>query len=188
MYLMYRGRHTKSVNMEVARPNCHQVGSVNQNQNSLQGSSMVTNHGKHGLTSFVKNVTVEQYIELQEATTPVQAMRTLGYGVSANAEYFWVDDQIKYTIDGKEHVGLVHEVREVTVLVQPISIDFEYNREGRFEKQVLNVADVEEMDMQILDDHWDVTIPQLELLPATNLIMIFLGGKTYEICDSNSIP
>ena len=67
---------------------------------------------------------------------------------------FWADDQIRYTIDGKEHVGLVHEVREVTILVQPISIDFEYNREGRFEKQVLNVADVEDMDMHILDDHW----------------------------------
>jgi ribosomal protein L31 len=42
MYLMYRGKHTQSVNMEVANPKCHP---------SWVGSSMVTNLGKHGLTS-----------------------------------------------------------------------------------------------------------------------------------------
>ena len=78
-YWMYRGDHDLTVNMEVAHPDCHP---------SWVGKPEPTfvarfKHGYKPWEAWVdylcKNVSVEEYVELRKASTPVHAMRELGY-------------------------------------------------------------------------------------------------------------
>ena len=79
MYLMYRGRHTKSVNMEVARPNCHPSWIGLPQPTFIARFKYGYKPWKAWVNFLVKNCSVEQYIELQENASPVYAMEQLGY-------------------------------------------------------------------------------------------------------------
>mgnify|MGYP003651282729 FL=1 len=79
MYLMYNGRHSQSINMEVVWPDCHP---------SLHGKPrpVFIARFKHGhkpwkawVNFLVKNATVEEYIKLSEEDHPVGAMGKIGY-------------------------------------------------------------------------------------------------------------
>lgn len=80
MYLMYRGRHTKSVNMEVARPNCHPSWIGKPKPEFIARFKYGYKPWKAWVNFLVKNVTVEQYLALAEEIHPAPAMRALGYG------------------------------------------------------------------------------------------------------------
>lgn len=80
MYLMYRGRHTKSVNMEVARPNCHPSWIGQPKPEFIARFKYGYKPWKAWVNFLVKNVTVEQYLELAEEIHPAPAMKALGYG------------------------------------------------------------------------------------------------------------
>ena len=79
MYLMYRGRHTKSVNMEVARPNCHPSWIGQPKPEFIARFKYGSKPWKSWVNFLVKNATVEQYLELSEKSSPVHAMETLGF-------------------------------------------------------------------------------------------------------------
>jgi len=80
MYLMYRGKHTGSVNMEVVRPNCHPSW-VGKPRPEFIARFKYGNYKpwKAWVNFLVKNATVEGYLKLQEETSPVGAMKALGY-------------------------------------------------------------------------------------------------------------
>ena len=79
MYLMYRGKHSKSVNMEVARPDCHPSWHGKPKPEFIARFKYGYKPWKAWVNFLVKNVTVEQYLELSNDSSPVQAMRTLNY-------------------------------------------------------------------------------------------------------------
>ena len=85
MFLMYRGRHTKSVNMEVARPNCH------PSWHGLPQPTFIARfkYGKKPWKSWVKclveNYTVEDYIAECENSSPLAAVQKVGY--TGNGRY-----------------------------------------------------------------------------------------------------
>lgn len=79
MYLMYRGAHTKSVNMEVARPNCHPSWHGMPQPTFIARFKYGSKPYKSWINFLVKNVSVEDYIELSEKTSPVGAMESLGF-------------------------------------------------------------------------------------------------------------
>ena len=81
MYLMYRGRHTQSVNMDEAHPNCHPswVGKPKP-EFIARFKYGPYKPWKAWVNFLVKNATVEQYLDLQKAEHPRGAMKTLGYG------------------------------------------------------------------------------------------------------------
>ena len=80
MYLMYRGRHANSIDMDVAHPNCH------PSWKGLPQPTFIARF-KYGYKPYkawnnflFKNVYVEQYLELANEIHPKPAMRALGYG------------------------------------------------------------------------------------------------------------
>ena len=93
MYLMYRGRHNESLNMEVARPNCHPSWHGLPQPTFIARFKYGYKPWKAWVNFLVKNVTVEKYIELSShdnkfhsekydyevCGSPVYAMETLGY-------------------------------------------------------------------------------------------------------------
>jgi hypothetical protein len=77
MYLMYRGAHTKSVMMEVARPDCHPSWIGKPQPTFIARFKYGSKPYKSWINFLVKNATVEQYVDLAEKTSPVEAMATL---------------------------------------------------------------------------------------------------------------
>ena len=80
MYLMYRGKHTESVNMEVARPDCHPSWHGLPRPEFIARFKYGYKPWKAWVNFLVKNATVEQYLALSATEHPVGAMRALGYG------------------------------------------------------------------------------------------------------------
>lgn len=81
MYLMYRGKHTGSKNMEEVNPNCHPSWIGKPNPEFIARFK----YGKYKpwkawVNFLVKNATVEQYLALSATEHPVGAMKALGYG------------------------------------------------------------------------------------------------------------
>ena len=79
MYLMYRGSHTKSVNMEIARPDCHPSWHGKPEPTFIARFKYGSKPYKSWINFLVKNVSVEDYIELSENTSPARAMESLGF-------------------------------------------------------------------------------------------------------------
>ena len=93
MYLMYRGRHTESVNMEVGRPNWHPTWHGMPKHEFNARFKYGYKPWKAWINFLVKNVTVEKYLELSDhqnkfhsekygyevCGSPVFAMESLGY-------------------------------------------------------------------------------------------------------------
>ena len=79
MYLMYRGRHTKSVNMEVARPDCHSSWYGMPQPTFIARFKYGSKPWKSWVNFLVKNFTIEEYIELSKQTSPMQAMEVKGF-------------------------------------------------------------------------------------------------------------
>lgn len=82
MYLMYYGAHTKSVNMEVARPDCHPSWIGKPQPTFIARWKYGYKPWKAWVNFLVKNVTVERYIELSTEPkngSPWKAMVELGY-------------------------------------------------------------------------------------------------------------
>ena len=79
MYLMYRGRHTKSVNMEVARPDCHPSWHGMPEPTFVARFKYGSKPWKSWVNFLVKNFTIEEYIELSKQTSPMQAMEVKGF-------------------------------------------------------------------------------------------------------------
>lgn len=80
MYLMYRGRHTKSVNYEVARPDCHPSWVGKPKPEFIARFKYGRKPWKSWVNFLVKNnVSVEKYLELAEEFYPKPAMAILGY-------------------------------------------------------------------------------------------------------------
>ena len=80
MYLMYRGKHTESVNMEVSSPNCHPSWVGLPKPEFIARFKYGYKPWKAWVNFLVKNATVEQYLALSATEHPVGAMRALGYG------------------------------------------------------------------------------------------------------------
>jgi len=80
MYLMYRGRHTNSENMEVANPDCH------PSWRGLPRPAFIARF-KYGYKPYKtwinflvkKGVNVEEYLQLAEDIHPRGAMEHFGY-------------------------------------------------------------------------------------------------------------
>ena len=79
MYLMYRGAHTKSVNMEVARPECHPSWHGKPQPTFIARFKYGSKPYKSWINFLVKNVSIEDYIEMSEKTSPAAAMESLGF-------------------------------------------------------------------------------------------------------------
>ena len=79
MYLMYRGRHTQSVNMEVARPTCHPSWHGLPKPEFIARFKYGYKPWKAWVNFLVKNTTVEEYLALEKAEHPAGAMKALGY-------------------------------------------------------------------------------------------------------------
>ena len=81
MYLMYRGKHTGSKNMEEVHPNCHPSWIGKPNPEFIARFKYGNYKPWKAWVNFlVKNATVEQYLALSATEHPVGAMRSLGYG------------------------------------------------------------------------------------------------------------
>ena len=79
MYLMYRGRHANSIDMDVAHPNCHPSWKGLPKPAFIARFKYGYKPWKAWVNFLVKNATVEQYLDLAEAEHPRGAMRALGY-------------------------------------------------------------------------------------------------------------
>ena len=79
MYLMYRGKHDDSKNMEEVHPNCHPSWVGKPKPEFIARFKYGYKPYKAWINFLVKNVAVEEYVKLEKESTPVQAMRTLGY-------------------------------------------------------------------------------------------------------------
>ena len=88
MYLMYRGRHEGSINMEEHNPNCHPswVGKPKP-EFIARFKYSAYKPWKAWVNFLVKYVSVERYVALEKASSPVQAMRQLGYKGKCNDVY-----------------------------------------------------------------------------------------------------
>ena len=81
MYLMYRGRHSQSVNMEVARPGCHKSW-IGQPQPTFIARFKYGSYKpwKAWVNFLVKNASVEEYMRLSSHDLTVQSK----YGYETN--------------------------------------------------------------------------------------------------------
>ena len=79
MYLMYRGRHTKSVNMEVANPDCHPSWIGEPKPEFIARFKYGTKPWRSWRNFLCKNCTVEQYVLLRDNTSPLDAMESMGF-------------------------------------------------------------------------------------------------------------
>ena len=79
MYLMYRGRHANSINMDVAHPDCHPSWKGLPKPAFIARFKYGYKPWKAWVNFLVKNVYVEQYLDLADKIHPKPAMRQLGY-------------------------------------------------------------------------------------------------------------
>ena len=79
MYLMYRGRHSKSVNMEVANPDCHPSWVGKPRPEFIARFKYGYKPYKSWINFLVKNVSVEKYLEMSSEHHPKPTMKLLGY-------------------------------------------------------------------------------------------------------------
>ncbi len=79
MYLMYRGSHSKSVNMEVACPDCHPSWHGKPQPTFIARFKYGSKPWKSWVNFLCKTTSVEEYIELSEESSPMQAMEYLGW-------------------------------------------------------------------------------------------------------------
>ena len=79
MYLMYEGEYVGQPTMDEVHPNCHPswvgVGKPAFIARFKYGSKP----WKTWINFLVKNFTVEEYLNLAEATSPLEAVRVKGY-------------------------------------------------------------------------------------------------------------
>ena len=78
-FLMYRGAHTQSVNMEVARPDCHPSWHGKPQPTFIARFKYGSKPWKSWVNYLVKTTTVEEYIRLSQETSPMTTMETLGF-------------------------------------------------------------------------------------------------------------
>jgi hypothetical protein len=79
MYLMYRGRHTKSVNMEDARPNCHPSWVGKPQPTFIARFKYGAKPWKSWARCLVDHYTVEEYIAEVANSSPLAAVEKVGY-------------------------------------------------------------------------------------------------------------
>ena len=79
MYLMYRGRHTKSVNMEEARPNCHPSWVGKPQPTFIARFKYGAKPWKSWARCLVDHYTVELYIAEVAISSPLAAVEKVGY-------------------------------------------------------------------------------------------------------------
>jgi hypothetical protein len=79
MYLMYRGNHDLAVNMEVAHPDCHPSWVGKPKPTFVARFKYGYKPWRAWVNWLCKNITVEEYVALEKASSPVHAMRQLGY-------------------------------------------------------------------------------------------------------------
>lgn len=79
MFLMYHGRHENSKNMEEVNPDCHPSWVGKPRPEFVARFKYGYKPYKAWINWLVKNASVEDYLELAEKTSPVEAMKTLGY-------------------------------------------------------------------------------------------------------------
>ena len=79
MYLMYRGRHTKSVNMEEARPNCHPSWIGKVKPSFIARFKYGAKPYKSYINCLVDNYTVEEYLRVSSETSPMEAVQRVGW-------------------------------------------------------------------------------------------------------------
>ena len=78
-YLMYRGRHEGSKNMEEVNPNCHPSWVGKARPEFIARFKYGSKPWKSWVNFLVKNVSVEDYVKLSAETSPAQAMETFGF-------------------------------------------------------------------------------------------------------------
>ena len=86
MYLMYRGRHSESVNMEVARPNCHPSWVGKPQPAFIARFKYGYKPWKAWVNFLVKNVSIEKYLELSNHDNKFYSEK-YGYEVSGSPAY-----------------------------------------------------------------------------------------------------
>ena len=80
MYLMYAGEYEGQPTMDEVHPNCH------ESHHGVPKPAFIVRfkYGSKPWKSFrnflVKNFTVEEYLKLSEATSPMEAVEVKGYG------------------------------------------------------------------------------------------------------------
>lgn len=79
MYLMYSGRHTQSVNMDDAHPNCHPSWVGKAKPEFIARFKYGSKPWKSWVKCLVENYTVEDYIAESKATSPLAAVQKVGY-------------------------------------------------------------------------------------------------------------
>ena len=79
MYLMYQGAFEGSRTMEQVSPNCHPSWHGRTERTFIARFKYGSKPWKSWVNYLVKTSTVEEYRELSENSTPVQAMETLGF-------------------------------------------------------------------------------------------------------------
>ena len=78
MYLMYKGDYAGSVKMETVNPNCHPSW-VGKNKPAFVARFKYRKPYKRWINFLCKHATVEEYMTLAKETSPLDAMRKLGY-------------------------------------------------------------------------------------------------------------
>ena len=79
MYLMYRGRHTGSRNMEEVHPDCHPSWIGKPKPEFIARFKYGSKPWKSWVKCLVDNYTVESYIAECKETNPLEAVRKVGY-------------------------------------------------------------------------------------------------------------
>ncbi|MGY8864364.1 MAG: hypothetical protein ACKVJK_01915 [Methylophagaceae bacterium] len=86
MYLMYRGRHSQSVNMEVARPGCHPSWNGLPQPSFIARFKYGSKPWKSWVKAIIENYTVEEYLAEVKSSSPLEAVNKVGY--SGSGRYF----------------------------------------------------------------------------------------------------
>ena len=79
MYLMYNGPYNGSKTMDEVHPNCHPSWVGKMKPAFIARFKYGSKPWKSWVNFLVKNVSVEDYIQLSGNTTPLDAMKTLGF-------------------------------------------------------------------------------------------------------------
>ena len=79
MYLMYQGEFEGSRTMEEVSPNCHPSWHGMPERTFIARFKYGSKPWKSWVNFLVKNVNIEDYIQLSGNTTPLDAMKTLGF-------------------------------------------------------------------------------------------------------------
>ena len=79
MYLMYQGRHSESVNMEVAHPNCHPSWIGKPKPAFIARFKYGSKPWKSWVNCLMDNYTVEGYLQACKESSPLEAVQAKGY-------------------------------------------------------------------------------------------------------------